>query len=281
MQITQKTINDAIKKRFIKPLDAGCKYNINKLNNDQKVKHNETISLLTQAHETLINVYNNLKCNRLVDANTLLRSAFEYIMTGMMIQFDGKVYEEFITLGIEKDKTKINKIISKFRTHMNEICSEIYQNINRKEKLEILTELYEKLCNFTHSSLIVSTIIEIKNPKEKEIIQKLMLQNYYSLKLLLFNCLKYFTSDKKHYLELSNIGLSFMFMMIEINNKIKENNIDFSKYNDFLYHDKNTGYLEKDKQKFKKIEDELIELKEDIKNNEDTFTKELIMFIKK
>lgn len=281
MQITQKTINDAIKKRFIKPLDAGCKYNINKLNNDQRVKHNETISLLTQAHGTLINVYNNLKCNRLVDANTLLRSAFEYIMTGMMIQFDGKVYEEFITLGIEKDKTKINKIISKFRTHMNEICSEIYQNINRKEKLEILTELYEKLCNFTHSSLIVSTIIEIKNPKEKEIIQKLMLQNYYSLKLLLFNCLKYFTSDKKHYLELSNIGLSFMFMMIEINNKIKENNIDFSKYNDFLYPDKNTGYLEKDKQKFKKIEDELIELKEDIKNNEDTFTKELIMFIKK
>lgn len=216
-----------------------------------------------------------------MDANTLLRSAFEYIMTGMMIQFDGKVYEEFITLGIEKDKTKINKIISKFRTHMNEICSEIYQNINRKEKLEILTELYEKLCNFTHSSLIVSTIIEIKNLKEKEIIQKLMLQNYYSLKLLLFNCLKYFTSDKKHYLELSNIGLSFMFMMIEISNKIKENNIDFSKYNDFLYSDKNTGYLEKDKQKFKKIEEELIELKEDIKNNEDTFTKELIMFIKK
>ena len=36
MQITQKTINDAIKKRFIKPLDAGCKYNINKLNNDRK-----------------------------------------------------------------------------------------------------------------------------------------------------------------------------------------------------------------------------------------------------
>lgn len=262
-------------------MNYGCEYNINKLNNEQRVKHSETISLLTQAHETLINVNNNLKSDRLVDANILLRSAFEYIMMGMMIQFDNKVYDEFITLGIERDKTKVCKIIGKFRTHMNEICSEIYQNINRKEKLKILTELYDKLCNFTHSTLIVSTMIEIKSSKEKEIVKMLMFQNYYFLKMLLFYCLKYFTSDKKHYLELQNIGFTYMFMLLEVNNKIKEYNIDFSKYNDFLYYDRNVEYFEKNKKESIKIKEELLELSEDLKNNENTFIKELTMFITK
>ena len=49
-------------------------------NNDRKVKHNETISLLTQANETLKNVDYNLKNYNLVDANTLLRSSFALVL---------------------------------------------------------------------------------------------------------------------------------------------------------------------------------------------------------
>ena len=280
MQVNLNAIDKAIKRKFIKPLNDGCKHNINKLNNERRVKHSETISLLTQAHETLLNVHDNLNSSRLVDANILLRSAFEYIMMGMMIQFDNKVYDEFITFGIERDKTRVCEIIDKFRTHMNEICSEIYQNINRKEKLKILTELYDKMCNFTHSTLIVSIMIEIKSPKEKEIFKMLIKQNYYFLKILLFNCLKYFTSDKKHYLELQNIGFTYMFMMVEVNSKIKESNIDFSKYNDLLYYDRNAEYFEKNKKESIKIKEELMELGKDIKSNEEIFIEELTMFIK-
>ena len=280
MQVNLNAIDKAIKRKFIKPLNDGCKHNINKLNNKRRVKHSETISLLTQAHETLLNVNDNLNSSRLVDANILLRSAFEYIMMGMMIQFDNKVYDEFITFGIERDKTRVCEIIDKFRTHMNEICSEIYQNINRKEKLKILTELYDKMCNFTHSTLIVSIMIEIKSPKEKEIFKMLIKQNYYFLKILLFNCLKYFASDKKHYLELQNIGFTYMFMMVEIKRKIKESNIDFSKYNDLLYYDRNAEYFEKNKKESIKIKEELMELGKDIKSNEEIFIEELTMFIK-
>lgn len=280
MQIKLNIVDKAIKRKFIRPLNDGCKYNVNKLNNEQRVKHNETISLLTQANETLMNVDYNLKNYKLVDASTLLRSSFEYIMMAMMIQFDDRVYNEFITLGIERDKTRVCEIIDKFRTHMNEICSDMYQDLNRKEKLEMLTELYDKMCNFTHSTPIVSTMIEVKSSKEKEIFKLLMYQNYYFLKILLFHCLKYFTSDNSHYLELRSISFTYMFMLVEINNKIKRYNIDFSKYNDLLYYDRNVEYFEKNKKESKKINDELIELSEDIKNNEDIFIEELKMFLK-
>ena len=179
MQISHKTINNAINRKFIKPLKDGCIYNVSKLENERRTKHHETISLLKQAHKSLINVDYNLKCYNLVDSNTLLRSSFEYIMMAMMIQFDENVYNEFTTLGIERDKTRVCEIIDKFRTHMNEICEPAFKDINRKEKLSMLTELYDKMCNFTHSTLIVSTVIEINNPKEKEIFQLLIYQNFY------------------------------------------------------------------------------------------------------
>lgn len=280
MQIKLNVIDKAIKRRFIRPLNDGCKFNINKLNNERRTKHDETISLLTQANKTLINVDCNLKNYNLVDANTLLRAAFEYIMMGMMIQFDEKAYDEFTTLGIERDRTRVCEIIDKFRTHMNEICEEMYKDINRKEKLKMLTELYDKMCNFTHSTLIVSTMIEIKSTKEKEIFKLLMYQNYYFLKMLLFFCLKYFTNDKEHYLEMQNIGFTYIFLMVEIGNKIKKYNVDFSKYNDLLYYDKNITYFEKEKEETKKLNDEIMEFNEDLKDNQDKFIEELKLFLK-
>lgn len=68
-------------------------------------------------------------------------------------------------------------------------------------------------------------------------------------------------------------------MLVEINNKIKRYNIDFSKYNNMLYYDRNIEYFEKSKKESKRINDELIELSEDIKNNEEIFIEELKMFI--
>ena len=280
MQINIKTINSAINRKFHRPLKDGCVYNISKLDNEKRAKHNETISLLKQAHETLINVEYNLNIYNLVDANTLLRSSFEYIMMAMMIQFDENVYNEFTTLGIERDKTRVCEIIDKFRTHMNEISEKAFKDINRKEKLSMLTELYDKLCNFTHSTLIVSTMIEINSKKEKEIFQLLMYQNYYFLKMLLFLCLKYFTNDNVYYLELRNVGFTYLFLMVNINSKLKEYKIDFSKYNDLLYYDKNDKYLEIDKESMEKLSFELNELKVAIEENKDSFVKELLEFLK-
>ena len=271
MQISNRTINNAINRKFIRPLKDGCIYNVSKLENERRTKHQETISLLKQAHKTLINVDYNLKSYNLVDANTLLRSSFEYIMMAMMIQFDENVYNEFTTLGIERDKTRICEIIDKFRTHMNEICEPAFKDLNRKEKLSMLTELYDKMCNFTHSTLIVSTVIEINSPKEKEIFQLLIYQNYHFLKMLLFVCLKYFTNDNKHYLELGSVGFTYLFLLANISNKIQEYKIDFSKYNDLLYYDKNVKYFKKDKKETEKLNVEINEFKEEVQNNPEKF----------
>lgn len=280
MQISNKTINNAINRKFIRPLKDGCIYNVSKLENEKRTKHHETVSLLKQAHKTLINVDYNLKCYNLVDANILLRASFEYIMMSMMIQFDENVYNEFTTLGIERDRTRVCEIIDKFRTHMNEISEIAFKDINRKEKLLMLTELYDKMCNFTHSTLIVSTVIEINSPKEKEVFQLLMYQNYYFLKMLLFLCLKYFTNDNKHYLELRSVGFTFIFLLANIGNKIKEYKIDFSKYNDLLYYDKNVEFFKKDKKETEKLNIEINELKNDVNGIPEKFDEELLEFLK-
>ena len=46
MQISNKTINNAINRKFIKPLKDGCIYNVSKLENERRTKHHETVSLL-------------------------------------------------------------------------------------------------------------------------------------------------------------------------------------------------------------------------------------------
>lgn len=68
--------------------------------------------------------------------------------------------------------------------------------------------------------------------------------------------------------------------MVNINNKLKEYKIYFSKYNDLLYYDKNDKYLEIDKKSMEKLSFELNELKIAIEENRDSFVKELLEFLK-
>lgn len=96
MQFSNKKINSAIKRKFIRPLNDGIEYNIKNIRIENGIKHKETISLLTQAYDTLNNVKYLLRNGYLVDSNSLLRSGFEYIFIGMMIQFEDNVFNEFI-----------------------------------------------------------------------------------------------------------------------------------------------------------------------------------------
>ena len=68
--------------------------------------------------------------------------------------------------------------------------------------------------------------------------------------------------------------------MVNINNKLKEYKINFSKYNDLLYYDKNDKYFENDKKSMENLSFELNELKIAIEENRDIFIKELLEFLK-
>lgn len=272
MQISNKKINSATKRKFIRPLNDGIKYNISKLNIEQRVKHKETISLLTQAYNTLNNIEKLLNSGSLVDANSLLRSSFEYILVGMMLQFEDKVFNEFTNLSIDdenaRDYTKIQKLINKFKTHLNEISPGLFKDFNREEKGKMLEDLYDKLCKFTHSSLFVSTIVEIKNNDDKEVLKMLNYQNFYFVKILLFCCLKYFTNDEEHYLYKNNMVCSFLLYYHQVGIKLKNSKLTFEKYNDFLYIEKSEKYFNKIQESSKKIIDDIISLKDKLNNDE-------------
>lgn len=282
MQILNQKINSATKRKFIRPLNDGIKYNIKKLNIEKRLKYKETISLLTQSYNTLNSVEYLLKAGSLIDANSLLRSSFEYILVGMMMQFEDNVFSEFINLSIDDEKardyTKIQKLINKFKTHLNEISSDLFKDLNREEKGDMLTDLYDKLCKFTHSSLFVTTIVEIKNNDDKEILKMLNYQNFYFIKVLLFCCLKYFSNDKKHYLYEENMAFSILLYYVQVSVKLKNSELTFEKYNDFLYKDKNEKYFNKNEKYKEKIKDNIISLKEDIDN--EMFIESLNNFLK-
>lgn len=282
MQISNKKIDSAIKRKFIRPLNCGIKYNINKLNIEKRTKHKETINLLLQSVDTLNNVEYLLRTNSLVDANSLLRSSFEYILVGMMLQFEENVFNEFINLSIDdknaRDYTKIQKLINKFKTHLNEINSELFRDFNREEKGNMLKDLYEKLCKFTHSSLFVTTIVEAKNNDDIEILKMLNYQNYYFVKVLLFCCLKYFTNDNRHYLYQDNVMFSILLYYLQVSIKLKNSKITFEKYNDFLYKSENEKYFKKNEKYKEKVKETVISLKENVDNKK--FEEALNKFLK-
>lgn len=275
-----KKIVSAIKRKVIKPIKDGNKENIKRIKNNKKINHQETIGLLLQTYETLNNAENNLNNYRIVDACVLMRSAFEYIAMGMVIQFDEDTFAEFKKLGLEeRDKTRIIKILNMLKKHMNEISNNFYSEISQKNKGELLQEMYDKLCNFTHSSLIVSTIVEIDDDNEKKILRLSLLQSLYFLESLLFFSLKYFTGDDKHYIEWENVWLSSLLTNAKLGYIARINNIDFSRYDDFLYYKENEDYLNKNKKSKEKTRMQYNEISNYIKDNTDNFTEILKRFM--
>ena len=67
---------------------------------------------------TIKNVHKLIKNKSLVDSNTLIRSAFENLIMGMMIYFDQNVYDEFKKLGLKEEErvfTKQQKLRNMFK----------------------------------------------------------------------------------------------------------------------------------------------------------------------
>ena len=85
--------------------------------------------------------------------------------------------------------------------------------------------MYNKLCNFTHSSIVVSTIVEIEDNNEKKILRLSLLQSLYFLESLLFFSLKYFMDDDSHYIEWENVWLASLLTNAKVGLISKNNNI--------------------------------------------------------
>lgn len=280
--ISINDIKKIISKKFIKPLTIGCKYNMNKFCYEQKCKHIESVYLLAQANKSLNNAERLINGYEFIDGNVILRKSFEDILMAMEIQFDEGVYKEFINLNIvetERNYTRPMKIRSKFRTHMNDISKEMFSDFNRDEKLNMLTELYDILCNFTHSSLVSSIMYNIVKEQDKKTMRLLFLQNYYFIKLLLFLCLIYYTNDKKHFILENTLLFSYWFYLIIVIDNINKSSELFKKFDSYLYRNINQDYFDKKMENAVQITNEFVNLKNIVDNNHDKFINELKIFL--
>lgn len=194
-------LENIVSKESIKPLKRYIKKYLNSLKNNNKVAV-ETINLLEQSNCTIQNIFKLLKCNELVDSATLIRSSMEKIMMAMMIYFDpDNTYKEFKCLkkcGKGED-TKPSTILKKFGTKLKEINPILFGELSDEEIKTLLEEIYDKMCLYTHSSIVVSLMIEIKKNRDEELFIAFFYQIVYFLELLLYCCLKFINGDKKQH----------------------------------------------------------------------------------
>lgn len=249
-----KMIDEAIKQKFIKPLDNGIKQNLIKLKNTI-LKHQETKSLLKQVNQTLKKSNNLLKQNDFIDANSLLRSAIEYLAMAMLIEEDEETYNEYIDLfPEERKKTNPTKIVKKFGGKLKKYSPELFNDTNRNEREKIFEEIYETLCSYTHSSILINLFDNINDGNDKQVLRMFIYINYYFVKLVYYFCLKYITKNTLNYLDVWSIMFSFVYYIEEINIFIKEKNISFQKYNKYLnVCNRNLDYLSVQQDQIKEI----------------------------
>ena len=265
-----KVFNKAIKKKVIIPINNGLRHNIGILKSNKNTKYPETICLLSQAYKSLNNAENLLRTGSIVDSCNLLRSSFEYMMLGFNIQFNDNTYKELINLtisGKDRDDTRPSRLITEFRKHLNKFSMDLFKDINRDEKKQMLQELYDKMCYFTHGSLMVTSISSIEKHKVKEIYILLSKINIYIMKLILVLGLAYLNNDSKYYISGDSLYLGYLITVIKISELINSCKEDMTMINSYLHLDKNSEYLDKTIKESNALKDIFIQNKEYIENN--------------
>lgn len=258
------------KSRYIVPLRKNTSKNIKKLYSiDDKKLPKESCNLLNQSYMTIKNVQKLVRNNSLVDSNTLIRSAFENLVMGMMIYLDSNVYEEFKKMGLRDEErvyTKKQKLRNLFKAKLKMIDKNMFGDMSNRQIQKLLDEYYDKLCLFTHSTLVVNEMVEGTLNNDEDLFLMIAKQNMYFLEILLNCCLKYITNDASN-----SIGYEYMFVgwyiLISDINSEKYTKEYLSRYSGLLYEDINNDYLKQSNNDLKQLQEEMKKLDMVIKEN--------------
>ena len=258
------------KSRYIVPLRKNNSKNIKKLYSiDDKKLPKESCNLLNQSYMTIKNVQKLVRNNSLVDSNTLIRSAFENLVMGMMIYLDSNVYEEFKKMGLRDEErvyTKQQKLRNLFKAKLKMIDKNMFGDMSNRQIQKLLDEYYDKLCLFTHSTLVVNEMVEGTLNNDEDLFLMIAKQNMYFLEILLNCCLKYITNDASN-----SIGYEYMFVgwyiLISDINSEKYTKEYLSRYSGLLYEDINNDYLKQSNNDLKQLQEEMKKLDMVIKEN--------------
>lgn len=252
------------------------------LENNKEFKRPETINLLNQTRKTLKNVHKFINSKEVVDANSLLRSAFENLIMGMMINESENTYKEFINLSIDdttRQYTKPQKLRNDFRKVLRKLDGDLFIEMSNRNLKDMLDEFYDKMCLFTHSSMVVNAMIEIEKDDDLDIYFIALKQNTYFVEILLYLCLKYLCNYKKDPIDITYIVLGWYVLISDVpKEKVTPENME--KLNKLLYADFNKEYLEKNKENVDFLTEEANKLQEDIQKNPTGFVELLTKLVK-
>ena len=252
------------------------------LENDKEFKRPETINLLNQTRKTLKNVHKFINSKEVVDANSLLRSAFENLIMGMMINESENTYKEFINLSIDdttRQYTKPQKLRNDFRKVLRKLDGDLFIEMSNRNLKDMLDEFYDKMCLYTHSSIVVNAMIEIEKEDDLDIYVIALKQNTYFVEMLLYLCLKYLCNYKKDPIDITYVVLGWYVLISDVP-KEKFTPEKMEKLNKLLYADFNKEYLEKNKENVDFLTEEANKLQEDIQKNPTGFVELLTKLVK-
>ncbi len=257
------------KTRFVYAMRKYINKFIKELNNSKIIKRQETINLLNQTRTTIKNVHKLINSKEVVDANSLLRSAFENLIMGMMINESEDTYREFINLSIDnttREYTKPQKLRNDFRKVLRKLDGDFFiemSNINLKNMLD---EFYNMMCLFTHSTILVNAMVEIKKDNDLDLyIANIKLNTYY-VELLLYLCLKYLCNYKKSPFDNTYVAIGCFVILCDIPNE-QATPEKIERLNKLLYADYNKEYFEKNKYKVDYLMEETKKFQEAIQKN--------------
>ena len=245
--LTEKDLNTlkvklekSVKNNFIIPLRKANKQNIKLLYKNNDIRR-ETINLLNQSLISIKNIHYLISKKSLVDANVLLRSCFENIVMAMMIYFDEDTYNEFKILSLkdeEREFTNLSKLRNDLKKKLKAISPEFFNDMNNRTIGHLLKEFYDKLCLYTHSSLVVNVMVEVGLNKDEDLFISINKLNTYFLEILIYVCLKYLSKNEEITIDATYIIFGMFLMSFNLDkNKYSEDYL--KQYNDLLHPDIN------------------------------------------
>lgn len=242
---------------------------LNDLKNKEDFKRSETINLLNQTRKTLKNIYKLIDRKEVVDANSLLRSAFENLIMGMMIYENDDTYKEFINLSIDdttRKYTKPQKLRNDFRKVLRKLDGDLFSEISNRNLKNLLDDFYNKMCLYTHSTLVVNAMIEIENDDMLDLYVLNLKWNTYFIEFLLYLCLKELCDYKKEPINFDYIVIGFYIMASDISKEqILPEKTEI--LNNLLHYDYNKEYLNKKDDDISFLINQSKEIQDFIQNN--------------
>lgn len=263
-------VEQLVKTNFVKPMRRYIKKYLKNLSVTEDVSI-ETINLLQQANNTINNVYKLLRKKDLVDSATLMRSCMEKIMMAMMIFFDPtETFEEFKNLekcGKSKN-TRPTAILNNFKSKLKEINPVLFEEFEDDELQSLLEETYEKLCLYTHSSIVVSMMIEVNKNNDEDLFALYFYLIAYFLEILIYSSLIYLTNDNKDHIDAFCIFMGFTLLCSSVDkNKLTEDYTN--KYKDYLHWEINEHFTDKYKDEVEKLKNDWSNLQQEINENKE------------